>query len=585
MLVLTVDDPTVPYLRRLTQEFIEALQAAPNPPTLYFEPLDQSRFEGQDYLEGLRDWLRRKYHGKRIDLVVPLGKQAVTFLAQKGGNPWPDVPMIFFDLGIFGIEAPKELPPNTAGVLFEDHFAAALGIIKVVLPDTRHVVIAHGLSELERTRAADRAGIVRAVKLDLDPILWAGKSIPAMISESAHLPPHTVVVFSGPLIDSTGRSVSGTQFCEQFAAAAAVPLVGLVPLQDLGCGALGGLMRDWTRAGRIVAEAILARLANGPIEVKTVPFARITTVAFDARQLVRWNIPEHRLPAGSAILFREPNLWRDRRRLVITAIVVTLAQSLLIVTLVFERRRRQRAEVEIRRSLTNMAHLDRRAALGELATSLAHEISQPLNAILQNAGAAQMLLNAEGPVRVDELRDILTDIQHDDARAGDVVHGMHALLQKHELKMTMLDANALARDTLALTLPDASARGIQVDLELKDGLPPIRGDRVHLQQVLLNLLLNGLDAVVDMPAGRRRLSLRTEQRDGNVELSVKDSGAGLGTDRPSQIFESFYTTKDKGLGMGLSIARSIIEAHHGRIGAENNTDGGATVWFSVPAGR
>ncbi len=406
----------------------------------------------------------------------------------------------------------------------------------------------------------------------------------SMLSRAAHLPAQTVVFLLTPSLDAAGRAHAVRQNCERLAAVANVPVFTL-GAHDLGCGAVGGLQRDWTLVGRIVAEAALARLAGGLPEVTRVPIERFSTLAFDERQLERWHIPEGRLPAGSTILFREFNLWRDRRSLVITAIIVTLAQALLIVGLVVERRRRQRAELEGRRSLATMAHLDRRAAMGELATSLAHELNQPLNAILQNAGAAQMMLtSASGPPPVDEILDILNDIQSDDARAGEVIRGMSSFLRKQELDVKALEVNSLAQETVALVLPDAAARGIHVHLELADGLTPIQGDRVHLQQVLLNLLINGMDAVGDLPPDRRRLRVRTAQWNGQVELGVNDRGAGIEPDRLSHIFEAFYTTKGKGLGMGLSIARSIIEAHDGDMGAENNPEGGATVWFRVPAG-
>jgi len=435
---------------------------------------------------------------------------------------------------------------------------------------------------VDRARNTGYADTVRTANLDLEPIVWAGRSAEAMLSETVDLPPQTVVFVLAPYIDATGRTLAPSQLCALFSAAANVPLFSM-PAQDLGCGVVGGLMRDWTLVGGIIADATLGRLARGPAEVATVPVARATTLAFDARQLARWNIPERRLPVGSAVLFREPNLWRDRRALVIATIAVTLAQALLIFGLTIERRRRLRAELESRRSLSTMAHLDRRAVLGELAASLAHEINQPLNAILQNAGVAHMMLtSSSGAPPVDELREILEDIQSDDTRAGEVIRRMRALLEKRELEAKPLDVNAFARDTIALVLPDAASRGIQVDAELTEGLKQIQGDRVHLQQVLLNLLINGMESVADMPPDRRRLRVRTSERNGHVELSVRDRGTGIAADRVSQIFEAFYTTKGKGLGMGLSIARTIIEAREGHIGAENNPDGGATVWFRVP---
>jgi C4-dicarboxylate-specific signal transduction histidine kinase len=235
-----------------------------------------------------------------------------------------------------------------------------------------------------------------------------------------------------------------------------------------------------------------------------------------------------------------------------------------------------------------MAHLDRRAAMGELATSLAHELNQPLNAILQNAGVAKMLLSANTvPPALGEMADIINDIRKDDIRAGEVIRRMRGLLQKHELESHPVNLNEVAQETVAIIRPDATSREVQLEMELADGLRPIMGDRVHLQQVLLNLLMNAIDAVAAMPTERRRVRVCTTQSNGEVRLAVADSGMGIRPDRISEIFEPFYTTKTEGsgMGMGLAIARNIVEAHSGRMAAENNSAGGATVWFSVPIPR
>ena len=223
--------------------------------------------------------------------------------------------------------------------------------------------------------------------------------------------------------------------------------------------------------------------------------------------------------------------------------------------------------------------------MGELATSLAHELNQPLNSILQNAGLAQMLLTSDtGPRALGEIQDVIGNIRKADIRASEVIRRMRGLLQKHELEAHPLDLNEVARETIAIVRPDAKSREIELETDLGHDVRPIQGDRIHLQQVLLNLLMNAVDAVATMPAERRRVRVWSNQSDGEVRVAVADTGGGIPADRLSEIFEPFYTTKSggSGMGMGLAIARSIVEAHAGRMAAENNPDGGATVWFSVP---
>jgi signal transduction histidine kinase len=188
------------------------------------------------------------------------------------------------------------------------------------------------------------------------------------------------------------------------------------------------------------------------------------------------------------------------------------------------------------------------------------------------------------PPVLSEIPDIISDIRSDDLRASEMIRRMRGLLQKHELESRPVDLNEVAQETIAIVRPDASSRGIHVEAQLADRLSPILGDRVHLQQVLLNLLMNAMDAVASMPPDRRRVRLRTTQSDGEVRLAVADTGVGIPADQLSSIFEPFFTTKSEcsGMGMGLAIARSIVEAHAGRMAAENNPGGGATVWCSLP---
>jgi PAS domain S-box-containing protein len=238
---------------------------------------------------------------------------------------------------------------------------------------------------------------------------------------------------------------------------------------------------------------------------------------------------------------------------------------------------RKRAEEATER----LAHASRLTVMGELAASIAHEINQPLSAILSNADAAELLLEADTG-RVDEVRRILADIRKDDLRASEVIRRTRALLRHRSLEMDAIDINDAVSDVVRLLDAHAHRRQVAVETELWPGLPAVRGDRVHLQQVLLNLLLNGMEAMADTPNPRRRLTVRTEVNGGGVEVAVTDNGSGIPAATLSRLFESFFTTKADGLGLGLSIARSIVEAHGGRIWAENRPEGGATFRFTMP---
>jgi signal transduction histidine kinase len=243
---------------------------------------------------------------------------------------------------------------------------------------------------------------------------------------------------------------------------------------------------------------------------------------------------------------------------------------------------RQRGAAARAAARQELAHASRLAVVGELTASIAHEINQPLAAILSNAGAALRLLGPE-PERLEEVRHILTDIRADDVRASDVIQRVRALLARREMEAHRLDVNDVASDVLRLVRLDANRRGVTLDPRLAPDLPSVRGDRVQLQQALLNFLLNGMEAMAETPPGRRRLVVRTARRHDDVEVAVTDTGHGIPPERVDRLFASFFTTKPQGMGLGLSIARSVVEAHGGRAWAENEPGGGATFRFTLPA--
>jgi PAS domain S-box-containing protein len=242
----------------------------------------------------------------------------------------------------------------------------------------------------------------------------------------------------------------------------------------------------------------------------------------------------------------------------------------------------KKAESEVQQQRTELAHVARISTMGELAASLAHELNQPLTAILANAQAAQRFL-ASNPADVDEVREVLKDIVQEDNRASEVIRRMRALVRKEELEFVPLDLANVIRDVVLLVHSDVVMRNIHVSLEFDPVIPSVRCDKIALQQVVLNILLNAFDAMKDCPAHEREVLVRVE-RDGArmVKVAVSDHGTGLSADKLDKVFQPFYTTKRDGLGMGLSISRSIIDAHGGRLWAENKPKQGATFYFTMP---
>jgi PAS domain S-box-containing protein len=243
---------------------------------------------------------------------------------------------------------------------------------------------------------------------------------------------------------------------------------------------------------------------------------------------------------------------------------------------------RKRAELEAAQQRAELSHLTRVALVGEMATSLAHELNQPLTAMVTNANAAQRFI-AHGTMDPAELRELLGDIAADGRRAGDVIRGIKGMVRKIESERQGVDLKEVIADVLRLVRADALAHRCHLVTELQATLPPVFGDSVQLKQVLLNLIINAFDAMRNTPSASCRVEIASRSTAGNmIEVSVRDFGAGLPADGSARIFDRFFSTKREGMGMGLAIARSIIEDHGGTLAGESVNGGGARFWFRLP---
>jgi len=350
----------------------------------------------------------------------------------------------------------------------------------------------------------------------------------------------------------------------------------------LGSGAVGGSVVDSEDLGARAAE-LAVRVLNGanpeqlPIEVATTG-----TPMVDWRALERWDMKQSRLPANCVIRYRPHSVWEQHRALIVFVGAVLLAQTITIAALLVQRKQRRRAEAEIQRQRMELVHVARVSTVGQLASALTHELNQPLGAILRNAEAAEIFLENSRP-NLEEVRTILADIRRDDRRAGDVIDRMRTLFKRRSLVLDRLNFPDLVADTVALARPSAGARQIQLSVQISPQLPAVQGDRVHLQQVLLNLILNGMDAMDTVPRYQRSLIVRVGTTEsGDLQVAVSDCGMGIAPDAAGRIFEPFFTTKPEGMGMGLAISRTIIEAHGGKIRAVDNAPKGTTFVFTLP---
>ena len=326
-------------------------------------------------------------------------------------------------------------------------------------------------------------------------------------------------------------------------------------------------------AARVVAGAAPASLF--------LPELAPTEIHLDWGQARRGGIDERDVPAGAVWHFREPSGWEAHRITAIGAVAVFLFQAGLIAALVVERQRRRAAELAEVEQRFKLTHASRLAMAGELIGSIAHEINQPLGAILSNADTADLLLDS-GTDRRELLRQILADIRRDDLRASDVIRRLRALLTRNEVERKPYQLEEVLDDVEPLLRAEARRRGVTLLVRPAGTAVTLVGDRIQLQQVLLNLVLNAMDAVADVSGGRRTVVLSVEKVSEGVVIEVRDRGRGIPPEHLPKLFDSFFTTKKSGMGLGLSIARSLVEAQGGRIRAENGPGEGATFRVELP---
>ena len=526
------------------------------------------------------EYLRALYKKSPPDIIVGIGAPAAVFVQQHRQQIFPKAPMVFTAMEERRIDAAALTKDDTVVAMTHD-FAAAIGNILRVLPDTKNVMVVNGNSPNERFWLQEITREVRPLESRV-AFTWTSQlSFEEILKLASALPPHSAIFWHTLYVDGAGVGHEDDSALKKLHAIANAPIFSLFDVFFNG-ETVGGLMHSVLEEAQETA-AVSIRILNGevPGDIK-VPPTRFATPKFDWREMQRWGISEKNLPPGSEIDFREPTVWQRYSWQIALILAVILAQAGFISALLHAHRRRRLAEVLSRQRTAELVHVNRIATAGELTASIAHEINQPLGAILTNAETADVILNSPSP-DIAELKDIVKDILRDDRRAGEVIRRMRSLLKKAPFELKSLDFNDLVRETLELVL--AVGRKVELVSRITPDALPILGDRIQLQQVILNLVANGIDAMKDTPATDRIISIRTSRVENFAQLSVSDRGPGIPEDKLKAVFEPFYTSKGEGMGMGLSIARTIIEAHNGLVWAENRENGGASFRIRLPISK
>ncbi|MGB9042794.1 MAG: ABC transporter substrate binding protein, partial [Pseudolabrys sp.] len=583
VLIIDQSGPGLPFYAGISSGIRAAvISGSASQVSIYHEQLDVSRFRGPVYEHSLNAHFRVKYRDKRVGVIIAVGSAALEYVLRSRVELWPEVPVVFTFVDKPAI-AQLELPPDVTGTTLQSHPRDMVAVARTLVPDIKRIALIGDPPE-NQTYYRDLKKEVPIVAADLEFIDLTGLTMTELRTRVAALPDQTAILHTSIYSDGEGHSLIPADAVALVAETANRPIV--VDLDThFGRGSVGGLITTSSSLGE-AAGKIALRILNGEL-ASSIPIkeSELARPIFDWRQLNRFGISEANLPPGSEVRFRELTAWEQYRwqiMLIATALVI---QTTLIIWLYYEHRRRRYAEADSRSALAKFADMNRIATAGELTASIAHEIKQPLAAMVTNANAGLRWLAKETP-DLDETRKAMTNVVSDGHRASGIIGSVQAMFKQDSQVKTTVDLNNVIQDVLGLVRGELQTQGIFVQSRLTRPLPLILGNKGQLQQVVLNLVRNAADAMDSVSRRARVLTIKTaiHGSDG-VLLSVEDSGTGIAAKDIDRIFESFFTTKSQGMGMGLSICRSIIEAHNGRLWASPGVDHGSVFNIVLPAAR
>jgi signal transduction histidine kinase len=675
------------------------------PVEFFSEYLDVERSSAEAYAAAEAEFLRQKYGGRNIRVIVAAAPQALQFATEFRDRMLAGVSIVHVSVAEDELKR-LALPPDIVGETVNFDPMATLELALRLQPEAKRLLIVTGAAERDRIWEQRLRGAVERLQHRLEVEYLSALPTADVLHRLGALTKDTIVYTPGFFVDGTGHVGTPRQSLELIAPASGAPVYG--PLDTLlGTGIVGGYMAPYQDQAN-EAGAIVVRLLNGAAPIEIAPSSVRNVPIVDWRQIRRWGFDERLLPPDTIVRFRESNAWDRYWREITVGLAILVLQAGLIAALLLERRLRRRTATAleesqeqmnlaaraaslsmwiwdvardkvwttaqwrqpaglpkeqpiafndvlaaahpadreeldraVRKVLTSgeeldfeyrvvgpdgevrwiaargraeardgprllgialditerklselraeqdrsaLRHMTRVSMVGQLSAAIAHQLNQPLAAILGNAEAAQKMLERE-KVDLVELREICNDIVTEDHRASEVIRRLRELYTRGDMAIEPLDLNELIRDTLDLVRTELLTRYVTPVTELAPAMPAIKGGRVQLQQVLLNLVLNAADAMNSTDVTDRTLTIRTELTGAEIRLYVVDHGTGIAVGDLKSVFDAFWSTKERGMGVGLAICESIVAAHRGSIMVANNADGGATFCVSLPVGE
>jgi signal transduction histidine kinase len=580
--VLYIDQSSVGLLAysEIFQAMQSSLRAEARPPiSIYAETLDSAHFGGEEHEQVLTTYIRDKYAKIPIGAIVAVGSAALQFALTFRAQQSPEVPIIFALVDTDTLSR-ETLPAGVTGNTVRLSLANTIIAARALVPHVKRIALVGDPLESQPFRRQFTREL-EWLSTEYHFIDLTGLSLAQVRQRVAKLPADSAIVYTTMNRDENGTVLLPRDALASIAQTANRPIV--VDIETyLGSGGTGGFVVLPYLVGRSAASLLL-RVINGedPSQIPVAP-AEVVRPVFDWRELQRWNLNESSLPTGSEIRFRPPTAWEQYSRQIVLLGIALLLQGGLILALSIERWRRRGAEIKSLHLMTEMAHANRLATAGTLSASIAHEIRQPLSAIVSYGNAAMRWLTNE-KADLEEVKTALRNIVTEGHRADQVIKEVRALFKHDNENRAPLDINELTGEVLALSRHELLRHDIAVETVLCDKPGPhVLADRIQLQQVMLNLIRNAIDAMASERSVIRKLTVATLSEADRMIIAVEDSGPGIDPKNVDKVFDAFFTTKPSGMGMGLSICRSIVEGHGGTLTARRGKVRGAVFEINLP---
>jgi len=511
---------------------------------------------------------------------VGFGSGTLAFVLPLRASAFPDVPLVFGQVDETSYHQ-LSAERNMTGHIIRLELPDMVAVARATVPGLKNIALVGDALEGQPVFRHFLQQLPQVAK-EFAVIDLTGLPMTELQERVASLPSATAILYTAIYSDGRGTYYPPADALKLFAGKANRPIV-IAFETNLGSGAIGGYLLAAAPIGTAAGRFAL-RILDGAEDPNAIPVTKLDAVkpVFDWRQLQRWNVNVSALPAGSELRFR-PDGSDVQRYIQIAGVSVTIA---LLVALsgfaLYEHTKRRHAETATRQQISELALVSRQATAGEMSAAIAHELNQPLGSILNYTEAAELILNSNTPNTL-ELREILQDIRESDQRATEIIRQLRALMSKHTTNFARVDLNKTALEAINIARIQANAHGVTLHAALAPADIDVVGDTVQLQQVFLNLIFNGIDAVSARANGYHDIVISTSLASNKfAEVSVSDSGPGISKENLERIFNPFFTTKDNGMGVGLSLCRTIVEAHNGAIWGGNGLAGGAVFRFCLP---